>query len=248
MKNLFIYVLSLSLFSCATKKVEEHTQDELNHYVLNMALVGPAIQNAIGNIKKDTFNSATRNLGAEDAKNLMLIFQKAFSPIKAYKRIHRRALQTISKDDTVTIVKKMNSDTYHKFSEKLMELYKAEGYERVVQAMRDLDDESMGLNMDKAYLAEQISRSSMNFNVLNILFTKMGGGSQIEELLYRQSMFVLTYLAIEDFEEEEIKEILEVRQDPIWLKYQEAFEQSIGQSYDDFFFELRRYQEGRFSS
>ncbi|MBC75818.1 MAG: hypothetical protein CME64_07365 [Halobacteriovoraceae bacterium] len=248
MKNLLVFIVSFAIIGCATKRVEEHSQSELNHFVLSIALVGPAIQNAIGSIKQDTLKSASHNLSVEDTQKLILISKKAFSPLKAYKRVHARALQTISREDTVSIAKKLNEDSYREFSEKLIELYKNEGYSKVVKAMKDLDEEKMTLDMEKAILAEKISRHSMNFNVLKILFNKMGNGSKVEELLYRQSMFVLTYLAIEDMDQSEIEGILRVRQDPTWSKYQKAFEQSIGQSYDEFFFELRKYNESKFSS
>lgn len=243
LEKLLVFFSLIIISSCAQMRLEDQKNEELSHYIWTMTLVTPAIHAAMGPFDEKGLRAATMGLSPQDQKALMAMSIESFHPAKVYGKIQTTAVNTVKRDELLQLAKKLDNKTWNEFAEKLLYFYGEEGSERVAEVMRQIDQEKYDLNLEKAQAAEFLSRASYNFKTVDILYSKMPGGSPAERFLYQQSLLVTTYLALKDFAPSEIRELENVRSDKTYLRFKEIFERVIDAQYNQFFQSLRNYTE-----
>lgn len=237
------FIAGAILLSCSSQSFKvsnDETKENISHYIWSSTLVAPAISSAMGPLDENSVKAIAAGLPEEEQSQLIEISGQAFTPEKVYGKLHQASLLNNSKEDMLSFAHRLETPAWQKFSENLLYYYSQEGSEEVARVMRELDQEEFILEMDKAIIAEKLSQNSYNFKTIDILFSKMPGGSKVESLLYRTSLFVTTYLAVEDLEMEELKELQMVRDEKMYQKYKLAFESVVSSQYDEFLSSLER--------
>lgn len=230
-----VLLISLNFTSCATKKLAEHSKEELSSYVWTNTLVAVAIGSAMGPLDPSGVKEAAKGMSQKDVEALTELSAKNFHPAKVYAVAQKKSLDSLTRDEVLSLAKKLESPVWQEFGKNLLIFYGQEGSEEVAQVMREIDSEDYELDMEKAYILERISQNSYNFKIVDMLFSKVAKGSDSESFLYRKSLFVTTYLAGKDFGIKELKEIEAIRSDKVYQKYKKIFEETISSQYDKFF-------------
>ncbi len=244
LRTLFsIFLGTIFLSSCAQVRPEDQSNEDLSNYIWTMTLVTPAIHAAMGPFDEQGLRAATVGLSSQDQKALIAMSVQAFHPAKVYGKIQKRALNTLSRNDLLRLSKSLDSKVWNEFAENLLYYYSEEGSEKVAQVMREIDQEKYELDLEKARSAEKLSQSSYNFKTVDILYSKMPGGSPAEKFLYQESLLVTTYLALKDFTPSQIRKLKEVRSDETYQKFKLIFENVIDAQYNQFFLNLKNYTE-----
>ena len=240
---LSIFVGAFFLSSCSQMRLEDQSNEDLSNYIWNMTLVTPAIHAAMGPFDEQGLRAATIGLSPQDQQALIAMSVQAFHPAKVYGKIQSRALNTFSRPDLLKLSQSLDSKLWGKFAENLLYYYSEEGSEKVAQVMREIDQEKYELDLEKARSAEKLSQFSYNFKTVDILYSKMPGGSPAEKFLYQESLLVTTYLALKDFTPSQIRQLEEVRNDKTYQKFKAIFENVIDAQYNQFFLNLKSYTE-----
>lgn len=230
---------AMFLCSCSHTSFKEQNKEELSHYIWSMTLVAPAINAAVGPFSEEGMRAAPYGIPADERNALIHLSNESFHPAKVYGKIHRESVEMGTKEEMVELALLLDSPAWQKFSNNLLKQYGEKGSEEVAQVMRLLDEERYPLDMEKARIAEKLSWDSYNYKVVDILFSKMTMGSPGEAFLYRQSIFVATYLAAKDLSESELKELENVRGSALYQKYKKIFETVVSGQYDFFFQRLK---------
>lgn len=248
MFKIWPFFLVAALSSCSHNSLErtpleEKSHEELAHFALQMSLIVPALNSAIGSFEEDALRVYAQYLPGGDFQALVKLSQETFQPVSVYGKIHAKTMLSTSKEESYALAKRLKDPLWQKFAAKMGFFYTQEGYSQVAEVMRALDEETYPLDMKRARLAEEISRNSFDYNIVKILFSKMRKPISVEDFLYKKSLFAAVYLATEDFTQEQLLQLAEIGEGQAWQKHKNIFEAAIIRQYDIFFEKLKAYVE-----
>lgn len=248
MSKFFLSFLLSVLLSCShnsvdTTPLEKKSHEELAHFALQMSLIVPALNSAIGTFEEDSLRVYAQNLPGRDFQALVKLSQETFQPVSVYGKIHAKTLLSTSREESFALAKRLKDPLWQTFAAKMGFFYTQEGYSQVAKVMRALDEETYPLNIKRARVAEEISRNSFDYNIVKILFSKTGKSISVEDFLYKKSLFVAVYLATENFTQEQLNMLAEIGDGEAWQKHKKIFEAAIIKQYDLFFEKLKAFVE-----